>query len=352
MPLAIPPELKAIIAYIRRAEELDANKSDPSHQQVAYYCRSHAMARAMQLGVRGDDVEPFLMSLMQQLEDTKSAVSLSQDEGKALCEGFAMRVFHAADDEDRADGSAGDKNYREIARSFYNSSTFFEILEQFGELDPEIKSKLTYSKWKAREIMKAVKEGRTPTPGGYGGDEAPDTSSNHSDDQTAAGRMQDLSMGSTTPTLDLPPTPVGMDRDLAPTLPSVPGNFQMPMQPQYGQQPQFGQQQNSPQHHSPQHQLSQHQQFPQHPPQQHYQHPHVPPQQHMPPHQPAQVAAPPQQPSSHQPSPHYVPPPKTNNLQGNIADALELCSFAMAALKHNDTKLGRDRLRDALQLLS
>mmetsp|Transcript_18815 Transcript_18815/g.35087 ORF Transcript_18815/g.35087 Transcript_18815/m.35087 type:complete len:332 (-) Transcript_18815:166-1161(-) len=331
MPLAIPPELKPITAYIRRAEELDADKSDPAHQRIAYYCRSHAMGKAMNLGVSGDSVNTFLMTLMQDLETAKATMSVPKEEAKALCEGYAVSIFHKADDEDRGDSN----NYREIARTFYNSSTFFDILEQFGELDEEINSKRTYSKWKATEIMKALKEGRTPTPGGYGGDEAP--RSDVSDNTNTSG-MQDLSLAPPPP-VELPPAPTGLDRGLPPTLPSPPGSFQMPTQPQYGQQQQFQpppqqfQQPHSPQSHFP--------------PQS-----HLPPQQHQPPHQMAPTAHAPLQPASHQPSPNYVAPPKTNNLQGNIADALELCSFAMAALKHNDTKLGRDRLRDALQLLS
>ena len=43
MPLAIPPELKPITAYIRRSEELDADKSDPQNQNISYYCRTYAM---------------------------------------------------------------------------------------------------------------------------------------------------------------------------------------------------------------------------------------------------------------------------------------------------------------------
>lgn len=51
---------------------------------------------------------------------------------------------------------------------FIIASSFFDILEQFGDIDEEITSKNKYSKWKATEIMKALKEGRTPEPGGYG----------------------------------------------------------------------------------------------------------------------------------------------------------------------------------------
>jgi vacuolar protein sorting-associated protein VTA1 len=73
------------------------------------------------------------------------------------------------------------------ARSFYAAGTFYEVLQQFH--DETIKNKIgddlnedeasvmehieeedqrrIYCKWKATEILNAIKEGRTPTPGGY-----------------------------------------------------------------------------------------------------------------------------------------------------------------------------------------
>jgi hypothetical protein len=82
--------------------------------------------------------------------------------------------------------AAAGENYREIARTFYNSSTFFDIIEQFGPLDEELNSKRTYATWKATEIMKALKEGREPTPGGYGGDDAAQRARGLSDASAAA----------------------------------------------------------------------------------------------------------------------------------------------------------------------
>ena len=368
MPLAIPPELKPITAYIRRAEELDADKSDPNNRIIAFYCRSYAMEKAINAASSGgESVQSFLMNLMQDLENVKSTIGVSKDEAKVLCEGFAVNIFHRADDQDRGEND----NYRETARIFYNSSTFFDILEQFGPLDEEINSKRTYSKWKATEIMKALKEGRTPTPGGYGGDDAstsstdnttptinvPPPSSTHVQDQGIGG-------GGNSPSgFNLPTAPSGIDRSMPTVLPDPPGSFHMPQQPQYGQsQQQFSGQLQPP------------------PPQQHFQPPQqqfqppVQPQQFQPPQQ-VQQSMQPLQPQSHQPAANYVPPPKGINVQSNISDALELCAFAMAALKvtsiklvfchatliffsfvyysfqHNDTKTGRERLQAALNML-
>ena len=54
------------------------------------------------------------------------------------------------------------------ARTFYAAGNFFDILAQFGELSEEVKQKKKYAKWKAADILAAIKEGRAPTPGGFG----------------------------------------------------------------------------------------------------------------------------------------------------------------------------------------
>lgn len=57
-----------------------------------------------------------------------------------ICERFAFRVFAIADEEDRA-GEAT----KETARTFNAAATFFDILEQFGELSEEVRCKLAHT---------------------------------------------------------------------------------------------------------------------------------------------------------------------------------------------------------------
>ena len=47
---------------------------------------------------------------------------------------------------------------------------FFDVLRQFGSPDEEMDRRRIYCKWKASQILKAIKEGKTPTPGGAGED--------------------------------------------------------------------------------------------------------------------------------------------------------------------------------------
>ncbi|KAG6531845.1 hypothetical protein ZIOFF_005672 [Zingiber officinale] len=81
-------------------------------------------------------------------------------EDNLYVEGFASNLFAKADKQDRA--GRADLN---TAKTFYAASIFFEILYQFGGLQPE-----KYTVWKAADIRKALKEGRKPEPGPPGGD--------------------------------------------------------------------------------------------------------------------------------------------------------------------------------------
>lgn len=50
-----------------------------------------------------------------------------------------------------------------IFQTFFIAATFFDVLEQFGPLDSDLVEKRKYSKWRAAEILKALKEGRAPS---------------------------------------------------------------------------------------------------------------------------------------------------------------------------------------------
>mmetsp|Transcript_20697 Transcript_20697/g.30032 ORF Transcript_20697/g.30032 Transcript_20697/m.30032 type:complete len:381 (+) Transcript_20697:231-1373(+) len=172
MPLKIPPELKKINAFVRRAEELDRDKS-PESRLVAYYCRQFAVQTGISLAASPDG-KLCLGELLNQLESEKGAMSVfTPDEAHVLCRKFADRIFDKADAEDRA-GTAT----KATAKTFYAAASFYEILQQFypkgmeeeeenGDDQKDEERKRIYCKWKATEILKAIKEGRIPEPGGY-----------------------------------------------------------------------------------------------------------------------------------------------------------------------------------------
>ena len=175
MPLTIPPELKKITPYVRRAEELDRDKANPESRLVSYYCRQYAVHNGIALATSAAG-KGCLGELLANLEGEKEAMdSFTRDESKFLCKKFAEKIFDKADQEDRS-GKAD----RNTARTFYAAASFLEILQQFyqdsdeSEEVAEQKKKSVYCKWKSTEILKAIKEGRTPTPGGYGEESAED----------------------------------------------------------------------------------------------------------------------------------------------------------------------------------
>jgi len=169
MPLTIPAELKKITPYIRRAEELDRDKGNPESRLVSYYCRQFAVHAGIALATSAEG-KKCLGELLGNLEGEKEVMdSFTREESKFLCEKFAEKIFDKADQEDRS-GKAN----RGTARTFYAAASFLDILQQFNQDNDdseevaEQKKKSMYCKWKSTEILKAIKEGRAPTPGGYG----------------------------------------------------------------------------------------------------------------------------------------------------------------------------------------
>ncbi|KAL7507551.1 hypothetical protein ACHAXN_007656 [Cyclotella atomus] len=169
-----PPSLKKIVVFLRRAEELDHDKS-PESRVVAYNCRQYAVLTGIPLAGSDATAKSCLGKLLDELEKEKSAMStFSKAEHWAICRKVADRVFDKADGEDRA--GLADKG---TAKTFYAAGTFYEILQQFyddkkdGDDDDakeqieEEEQKRVYCKWKATDILNAIKEGREPTPGGY-----------------------------------------------------------------------------------------------------------------------------------------------------------------------------------------
>ncbi|KAK9089788.1 hypothetical protein Scep_028870 [Stephania cephalantha] len=249
---------KLLLPYLQRADELQ--KHEPL---VAYYCtdsfdqtliainqtpirslqndsiscldlitgRLYAMERGLKIPQkeRTKTTSSILVSLLNQLEKDKKSLQLGPDDNLYI-EGFASNVFAKADKQDRA--GRADIN---TAKTFYAASIFFEILNQFGELQPDVEQKQKYAAWKAADIRKALKEGRKPEPGPPGGDEdlsIPSDTSNISYDGGSRGNVSADHSGAG---LDLPPqtqdranyqpsSPPSFSRNASSSSPSYPGN--------------------------------------------------------------------------------------------------------------------------------
>ncbi|KAI9278037.1 Vta1 like-domain-containing protein [Sporodiniella umbellata] len=153
----IPAELKYISPYIQRGQEL--SQREPV---IAYYAQFYAARLALSKGPRTKETNEYLSHLLDSLEAQKKTIgeneTITNDlVGYAHVENFALKIFLNADNEDRA-GKASKKT----AKTFLAASIFLELLKTFGELDPEVEAKIKYAKWKATDITKALRDGRTP----------------------------------------------------------------------------------------------------------------------------------------------------------------------------------------------
>jgi len=301
--MEIPTQFKPLTAYIRRAEELDREVGNPNAPVVAYFCRFYAINKGMTMGVPQNEMG-FLAKLMDVLEQSKKKNPDIEKNGKAVCQDFALQVFSTADDEDRNTGST-----MSTAKVFYAAAAFFDILEQFGDLEPDVLEKRRYSKWKAAEIAKAIKEGRKPAQGS--GD----------NDTNSASNSVDFNMG-------LPSAPVNNPADSPAPVCEVYDPAGIPAPPTFVPPPSVpmpGYTSPAPVAHQPK-EAPRPQQQSQHQPQQHL---HVP---------------------SAKPAFNSSVPPKSMN-DPRAKDCVELCQFAIAALKYNDINLARSRLAEALRML-
>jgi len=140
---------------------------------VAYYCRQYAVMTGISLPNSTPGAKACLSAILNDLEVEKGPMSnFTKEEAEVITRGFAANVFDKADEVDRA--GLADKS---TARTFYASAVFYDVLQQFTKKDDaeeegtdafEDQQKRVYAKWKATEILKAIKEGRAVTPGGYG----------------------------------------------------------------------------------------------------------------------------------------------------------------------------------------
>jgi len=365
MPLTVPPELKKITPFIRRAEELDKDKSSPESRLVAYYCRQYAVHTGIPLAT-SPEAQDCLGTILNALETEKKPMSaFTREESKYLCRQFADRIFTKADAEDRA-GAAS----KGTAKTFYAAASFFEILSQFyadndeSEEREEEKKKTIYAKWKATDILKAMKEGRQPTPGGYGEKEEEEEEKEDEDEEENEHESGEVASEEPAPLVPTPLAPPEEEDDLVttgktkpteeqtedifPTVPSVEPLKPPPIEDVPSEEPEAGTEV----------ELG--------PP------PAYPGQPSVAEQATGEVFIPelpmPPPPTNRPPVPVYKPPSPAKKKSGffgmgskkvkpgkvskeAFTDALELSKFAVAALEAKDADLAASRLKQALDVL-
>ncbi|KAJ2455904.1 hypothetical protein EV183_000520 [Coemansia sp. RSA 2336] len=152
-----PDELKHVLPYVQRG--LEVAKADPI---VAYFCKYYAAQLTIPHQGASTAAQAYLTKLLDELEAEKAQLTANDDMkndqvASQHCTSFALRIFAKADTEDR-EGRAT----KATARNFIVSSQFMQVLSGFGELPEDIAEKIKYAKWRAAEILKAMREGRQP----------------------------------------------------------------------------------------------------------------------------------------------------------------------------------------------
>ncbi|KAG0325685.1 hypothetical protein BGZ99_000275 [Dissophora globulifera] len=155
----VPPGLKSIAPYLQRAAQLQ--ERDPV---VSYYANYYAAKLAIPKAGADNSNKLFVVELLDTLEKQRKEIgnneAISSDlVGYAHIENFALKIFTKADDEDR-NGQGSQKT----AKNFVAAANFLELLKVFGDIDSEVEEKIKYSKWRAAEIVKAIRDGRQPAP--------------------------------------------------------------------------------------------------------------------------------------------------------------------------------------------
>ncbi|KIP12528.1 hypothetical protein PHLGIDRAFT_97921, partial [Phlebiopsis gigantea 11061_1 CR5-6] len=166
--MSLPRELKSIQPFLQRAEEVKS--ADPV---IAYWCTYYAAQLGIALKLKDNAARTFLFDLLGRLETMKSEIGPNdaiddESASSAYVENFAIRIFAAADSEDRRGNAT-----RATAKKFLAAANFLEVLDTFTQSSDatttiNVPEKIRYSKWKAADIAKAFREGRKPTPGAPG----------------------------------------------------------------------------------------------------------------------------------------------------------------------------------------
>eukprot|EP00798_Chlamydomonas_sp_ICE-L_P007776 gene7776-963_t len=150
----VEEQRKNVLPYMQRAQEIQS--ADP---KVAYYCRLYGVDQAMKIKPLAKEINKLLVDTLTKMEVEKPNLGLNNETDKYHCESFALRIFKNADKADCAGKADGD-----TSKAYYAASFFIEILNQFGPVEPDLLEKQRFAAWRAFDIRKAMREGRTPTP--------------------------------------------------------------------------------------------------------------------------------------------------------------------------------------------
>ncbi|KAI0877168.1 Vta1 like-domain-containing protein [Hypoxylon argillaceum] len=161
MAANIPAKLKpaGITPFMVRAVQLESAK--PVISYWCYYWVVQQILKKQLHSVDGECLE-FTTTIMDKLEQMKTDQAendaiLDDVTGQAYVEQFAQETFDRALRPLKAN-----KVTQQTASTFEAASTFFQLVNIWGQPEPETLEKIKYAKWNAARILKAIKEGNDP----------------------------------------------------------------------------------------------------------------------------------------------------------------------------------------------
>jgi len=155
-----PPSLKPIQHFLKIAAEHDSR--DPV---ISYWARVTALQTGLTLDKSSKEALAVLLPLMDWLEKEKAEnveneAIAHEVVASAHVENYAMKLFLAADQQDRAANFG-----KNVVKCFYSAGVLFDVMLTFGPLTPENAHYRKYAKMKAAYIHNCLKNGETPVAG-------------------------------------------------------------------------------------------------------------------------------------------------------------------------------------------
>ena len=154
----LPEELNSIKPFLVRSEEMKT--ADPV---ISYYCYRYATQLAMEIRKQNQsnaEVTNYIGNMLNVMEAKKREI-VDVENPKEHYEKFMTMLFISADNDDRKNGST-----KKTAQKFLILSYFIEAFNVFEDLRNDWEEKRIYCKWKTADILKAIKNGQQPLPGG------------------------------------------------------------------------------------------------------------------------------------------------------------------------------------------
>ncbi|OMJ94427.1 hypothetical protein SteCoe_2481 [Stentor coeruleus] len=154
----IPEEIANIKPFLIRSEEMKN-----ADAVVSFYTFRYAMSLAFDFRKQNpgiQNVDNYLGKMLGVMEEKQKTIASIQNP-KEQYEKFITMLFISADTDDRKTGST-----KATAQKFLILSYFIEAFNVFQEIPQDWEEKRIYCKWKAADILKAIKKGEKPLPGG------------------------------------------------------------------------------------------------------------------------------------------------------------------------------------------